>query len=158
MEQVKIKIKGKAHPVKFGYGVSRSLGEKWGVAGILEVFQRAFSVYALDQEGLKELDLESVTDMEDLPEEAKMAFGSNILKFENIEMIAQILEAGVIKGSGLDELPVDFESFVDIIMDDFENSMMAFSQFLLTMPRTKEEKKKGNPTARKTRATGKKKA
>lgn len=124
-------IHGDAHPVSFGYGATRIMGEKWGCAGVLEVFQRAIGIMGLEVQS-KNVDVDSLD---------SALIAQSLLSFENLETLADIIMAGAVHAAKAEkkEVPVwPIDEVATAIMEDLATAVEIYMAFLATMPRPKE--------------------
>ena len=110
MQNNKITIEGKEYPVKFGYGASHRLGLFWGVKGILPLFQKALGVMGIGDD-VKNTDVDALDEIQ---------VAENILQFNNLELIGDIVQHGIAKGLGVavEELPFDREELMEALLED----------------------------------------
>lgn len=127
---MKITIADKDYKVKFGYGVTRRLGEHWGAAGVLDVFEKALKVMGIDADAAATTDVDALDNL-------KVA--QSILSFKNLETIGEITLFGIAAGEGVDVLDMPFseDELMDAIMEDVQVATQLYTAFIMTMPRPK---------------------
>lgn len=149
MNKTTITVGGKTYPLKFGYKTTKYLGELWQLNGVLDVYEHALQIYAFSNESINDLDVDKATKGE-LNEEVAEALGQNVLSFKNIEIIRDVLLAGIIIGNPKKKIDFDVDDFVDEMIEDFTGAISAFTEFIKKMPKSKsnESENEGKQKAR----------
>lgn len=125
-----------AYPLQFGYGAIKLLGQVWGLPGYAEVLTKVGTLVPTDGDT------------------------ANMLHFDVLESIADVVWAGVANASDEDEgvdLPRDV--IVDWIFEDMSRLTEVFALFQQSMPQAKgqPEPVKKNASRAKAKAAAKKK-
>lgn len=140
-KRLSITVDGGAYPVKFGYKATLKLGKKWELPGLMEVYQHALQILAVDGEDPEKTDLENV-------DEEKL--GKSILSFDNLEIMKDLTYEGILHGAGKKEIDLDPDELMDVILNDLPVITEIFKAFIDSMPKAKEQKQ--------AKTTGKQKA
>jgi len=144
-DNIVLNIDGVKYPLKYGYGTTKLLGREWKLPGMMEVFAKVIQMMPFQ-------DPEKV-DLENVSEEENAAIGAEMLKFENIDIMIDIVQAGILHGNpDLKELPIDNDGIADHLFSNMEDLTDVFGAFLASMPRPKatpEPQKKRSARAKK---------
>jgi len=108
-----ITIEGVSHPIKFGYGAFRQLGMFWeieGIQGVIKVFEKTFSNMGQDP------------------------------KFEVLEKIGDVVNAGVINAGGAYLNQDDILN--ELVFKDSEKLQTVLNAFMESLPNAENGKKK----------------
>lgn len=115
MKQITINIDGKKYPVKYGYGAIRLLGDMWGLKGYAEVVEKVGGL---------------------VPEGDDTAV---MLKFENLELLADVILAGISNAENWDRHnEIERDTVINAFFDDMDMLKDVFELFMASMPRAKE--------------------
>lgn len=131
---LKIKIGENFYQVKYGYGALKLLGSMWKLPGFTEVAEKVAGL---------------------IPKDGDTA---EILKFENLDLMADIIWAGISNADTDGKVDyIDSDVIVDAIFQDMEILKDVFELFMASMPKAKQPveppkkkrtapvKKKANP-------------
>lgn len=132
-KRLSVTVNGVAYPVKFGYGATCLLGEKWGLPGFTDVFMKAISIYGFSEEDAKDQDLDKI-------DEERLA--QTVTRFENIEIMGDVCEAGIRYAAHPEDPDLVRNDLMDALTIDFALTGEIFGAFMATMPRPKEDEKK----------------
>lgn len=128
MKQITVTILNNVYPVKFGYGAIRTLGTMWGLNGFTEVVEKVGGL---------------------VPKDGDTA---EMLKFDSLEALADVVWAGVLNAAKPDDAMV-FErgDVVDAFFQDMNILKEVFELFMASMPQQKQpvEPPKKKRTAKK---------
>ena len=149
LNSIKIELHNQSFIAGFGYEVALRLGSKWNLPGVLDVYEKALRVISIDPEKVKDLDVEKISD-----DELNAILGRQMFHFENMEIMADVVEAAIMYGSNLQEPPFKRQELLTGLMQNSPAMSEVFMSFIASMPVPKNDntKKGGKVKARPTRA------
>lgn len=128
---LKIKVRGKLYPIKFGYGAVLSLGSAWGIPGMLEVFERVVGILGVNSKDASLKNLDEIGEVE---------LASAILNFESLNIIRDVTFHGILHAGDEDfEPPFDPNDLIDVLLQDMDLLTKVFAAFIESMPRPEQK-------------------
>lgn len=150
-KRLSITVNGVSYPVKFGYKVTKYLGEIWGLEGMMDVFQKVAGILSVNQDDPENVDLDKVDEKE---------LGASILKFENLNIIRDVAWGGIYLNSE-SEIPAEPDDVIEVLLNDMDLLAKVFQAYMESMPRPKADEKPAPATGKQkapAKARGKKSA